>query len=113
MIGLPLALLACCASCLEPKAAVLCLSAYAALYALAARLFAGGFSQGRRVATARTRRHIQMLLIPELGAERVLLKHVYVIEALRGKIALVLDQRIVGAAHIREPGAACPGMKLR
>jgi hypothetical protein len=40
VIGLPLSLLACCLSGFEPKAAVLCLAAYTALYALAAWLFA-------------------------------------------------------------------------
>ncbi len=50
--------------------------------------------------------HIQVRLIPELRAERLLLVHVNVIEALGRHVALVFDERIVGTAQVGEPSAA-------
>ena len=51
-------------------------------------------------------RRVEVLLVPELRAERILLKHVHVVEALGREIALIFDQRVVGSVHIGESGAA-------
>ena len=50
---------------------------------------------------------VQVRLIPELRAERLILIHVHVIESLRGHVALILDDRIVWPAQIGEAGASC------
>jgi hypothetical protein len=47
-----------------------------------------------------------MLLIPELSAERVVLEHMHVVEALGRMIPGVFDQRVVGPLHVAEPTAA-------
>ena len=57
-------------------------------------------------APARRRPLVQVPLIPELRAERLLLVHVDVVEALAGLVALVLDERIVRSTQVGEAAAA-------
>src|SRR5947199_75900 len=51
-------------------------------------------------------RRVQMLLVPELGAERIVLEHVHVVEALGRMVARVFHQRVVGPAHVAEAARA-------
>src|SRR5262245_22631577 len=47
-----------------------------------------------------------MSLVPKLGAKRVLLIHVHVIEPLGRHIALIFDERLVRSAEVRESRSA-------
>ncbi len=51
-------------------------------------------------------RRVQMFLVPELRAERILVVHVHVVEALGRHVALHFDERIVRPPHVGEAGAA-------
>src|SRR5258706_98073 len=53
------------------------------------------------------RRRLEMLLIPELSAQRVFLIHVDVIEALRRIISGVFDDRAIRPVQICEAAASC------
>src|SRR5690348_9107398 len=49
-------------------------------------------------------RRVEMLLIPELRANRIFLKHVHMIKAFHGHVTLVLHNRSVRAFQIRKAG---------
>ena len=55
--------------------------------------------------SAAARVSIQMILVPELGAERILLIEVYVAEPLGGRIAHILDRRAVRIGDKAESGS--------
>ena len=51
-------------------------------------------------------RRVEVLLVPELRAERIVLVHVHVVEALGRMVAGVLDQGVVRTLHVAEAAAA-------
>ena len=82
----------------------------------AARDLAGGLGQRRGAGAPREERRVEVLLVPELRTERILLEEVHVVEALGRMVAGVLHQGVVRALHVRE-AAACawaarPGLGL-
>src|SRR5579871_6584111 len=48
----------------------------------------------------------EMPLVPQLGAERIFLEHVNVVETLGREISLILDQRAVGPRHVGKARAS-------
>jgi hypothetical protein len=71
-----------------------------------ARHAAGGLRHPGGGGPTRNHGRVEVLLIPELSAERIIVEHVHVIEALGRMVAGVFDQRMVGAFHVAEPPAA-------
>src|SRR5262249_55433525 len=66
----------------------------------------GSLGQGRGTGAPREYRRVEMLLVPELGTERILLEQMHVVEALGRMVAGVFYQGIVRTLHVREaPGA--------
>ena len=61
---------------------------------------------GRRGRASRHQRCVEVLAIPQLRAERLLLPHVHVVHALDRLVAQVLHDGAVGTLQIREPVAA-------
>ena len=60
----------------------------------------------RRRATSRRHGRIEVLLVPELRAERLLVEEVHVVHALGRKVPHVFHQRVVGTRHIGEAALA-------
>ncbi len=54
----------------------------------------------------REHRRVEVRLVPELRAERIVLEHVHVVEALGRMVARVLHERVVGTAHVPEAALA-------
>src|SRR5262249_35664865 len=66
----------------------------------------GRFGQWHAAGASREHRRVEVLAVPELRAERILLEHMHVVEALRRMVARVLDERIVGPRHVPESAGA-------
>src|SRR5262249_56821233 len=60
----------------------------------------------RRRGGAGDRGRAEMRLVPELRAERIVVEHVYVIEALGRMITRVFDQGVIRTLHVAEPALA-------
>jgi hypothetical protein len=71
-----------------------------------ARHLAGGLGQGRAAGVPRVHRRVEVLLIPELRTERILLVQVHVVEALGRMVARVFHDGMVGTPHIRKAAGA-------
>ena len=61
---------------------------------------------GRAAGAPGEDRRVEVLLVPELGTERILLEEVHVVEALGRMVAGVLHQRLVWTLHVREAARA-------
>src|SRR5215470_10389300 len=71
-----------------------------------ARHLAGRLGHRRGAGPPRVDRRVEMRLVPELRAERIVLEQVHVVEALGRVVARVLDERVVRPAQVSEPAGA-------
>ena len=67
---------------------------------------AAGFGHRHAAGAILHHRGVEVLLVPELCAERVLLEHVHMVEPLGRESTQIFDDRAVGSLHVGEAAAS-------